>query len=528
MNVNTRTQSIGICLLVALAAGCGSDSSKGKSSSSSATAPATSSSTTPTGGGTGPAPGGGTGSGGTGGISGEFTRTYQGRSYRLYVPDTYQVGTPAPLAVFFHGAGDSSANFYNTVKGSGWTAGARAEAAILVVPDTKSPTGSFPNWSGNPNNDIPQMEAEFAEVLALVRDDVATRYNVDSTQLHAAGFSDGGLFVAVAGIPHADVATSSIFGYGWGAFYPVTPQRKGPVHMACGTNDQFFNGAQQSQAFLTQQGHDVLWEPVNGVGHLFSGISAAIGPSAAMAWMTARPHAGASTTPGTTPTTPPATGSGSGGTGGGTGTTTVSVNTTAQAGLPSIAISYDVYVPANYTQTVPAPVVFAANMGSTPWRAIADAEGVIVVDFRDHDRNGGFNFNYDVLGLNAILTEVEVRWNVDTQRRYYHGFSAGAHWGYVVVLANANSFAALGVNAGSMNIAIQQGVWPGQVQRKIPVAIRHGVNDTVVPVQAGRDDRARLQGAGHPVQIREFNGGHTISAADAADVWGFLKAQRGP
>ena len=96
-------------------------------------------------------------------------------------------------------------------------------------------------------------------------------------------------------------------------------------------------------------------------------------------------------------------------------------------------------------------------MGLAPWRALADRERIIVVDVRDHDRNGGFNFNYDVLGLAAILGDVDGAYNVDTQRRYLHGFSAGAHWGYAGALANGNAFAGLGIGAGSLATARQQG-----------------------------------------------------------------------
>jgi predicted esterase len=237
---------------------------------------------------------------------------------------------------------------------------------------------------------------------------------------------------------------------------------------------------------------------------------------------------GATPAPSPSPSPSPSAGTGSGGTGGPLGLTTRTVTTQAQAGLPATSIDYDVYVPNGVDPATPAPLLVAGLMGLTPWRAIADAEAMIVIDFRDHDRNGGFNFNYDVLGLQAILIDVQSAWNVDTKRIYYHGFSAAAHWGYTIVLANANAFAGLGISAGSLQIATQQGVWPGNVQRLIPVAIRHGNGDTVVPVQSGRDARTALMGAGHPVDYTEFNGGHTIADSDAAAVWAFLRTQRAP
>lgn len=211
-----------------------------------------------------------------------------------------------------------------------------------------------------------------------------------------------------------------------------------------------------------------------------------------------------------------------------TGPVTRTVQTTAQAGLPSISHNYTVYVPTGYDPTVATPVVIASNMGLTPWQALADAETILVVDFRDRDMNGGYDFNYDVLILNAIINDVEAGFAVDDKRIYYHGFSAGAHWGYTIVLANANTFAALAINAGSLGNAVNQGIFPNNVQRPIPVVIRHGSQDQVVPVTEGTQARDLLTGQGHTVVYEAFAGGHTIAPADAAAVWPFLRQQRAP
>jgi predicted esterase len=204
------------------------------------------------------------------------------------------------------------------------------------------------------------------------------------------------------------------------------------------------------------------------------------------------------------------------------------VTTTAQQGYPAINVDYTIYVPSTYDPAAATPVMIAANVGLTPWRNLAEAEGFIAVDFRDHDQNGAWNFNYDVLLFNAILADVQGAWNADTKRIYFHGFSAGAHWGLTVILANANAFAGLGISAGSLGVAINAGVWPGQVQRQIPVAIRQGTQDTVVPPAAGQQTRDLLVGAGHPVDYGEFNGGHTVSAADAQAIWDYLKQFQAP
>lgn len=251
-----------------------------------------------------------------------------------------------------------------------------------------------------------------------------------------------------------------------------------------------------------------------------AGVSSSTSTAPTSSSTTPAPPPPPATTP---PTAPPPATSGSGGSGGALGLTSRTVTTQAQAGFPAISVDYTLYAPSGYTVNTPVPLVLAANMGLTPWQGLAENETFIAIDFRDHDRNGGFNFNYDVLLINAILADVQGAYNVDTKRIYYHGFSAGAHWGYTVVLSNTQVFAGLGINAGSMSNAVLQGVWPGQVQRQIPVAIRHGVSDAVVPIGAGRDDRGRLMGAGHPLDYAEFAGGHSApTAQQAAEIWAFL------
>lgn len=506
-------------LAVALAATIGCNGGGGGSSRGSSTAGVTSGSTAGTTTATTP----GTNPGSTA-PRGSFERTYAGRTYQLHVPAAHDGTRALPLVVAFHGSGDTSRNFFATMQVAGWVAAAEQAGVLLVVPDTKSPYGTFPVWSGNPNNDLPQMQAELDEVLALVEQDVASTWRVDPAHVHGLGFSDGGLFLGAVGLGAPRLATCTILGYGWGAFdiQPLTQRR--PAHLACGSADQFFNGAQQTQAFLAQRGHDVLWEPVSNVGHSFIGLSPAVDPARALAWCLARPGpGGAPVTPGTgTPPGAGTPGAGSGGTGGARGLQTRTVTATP-AGQPAVQVSYDVYVASGYDPATPIPVVFAANMGLAPWQGLAEAQRFIVVDLRDHDRNGGWRFDIDVPVLDAVLRDVNGAWNVDTKRVYYHGFSAGAHFGYAVVLANANVFAGLGISAGSMQTAIAQGIWPGAVTRKIPVAIHHGTNDTVVPVAAGRADRDRLTQAGHPVLFEEFAGGHTVSAQDAQAIWAFLR-----
>lgn len=510
---------VALAALGALGASTGCNGGGGGSSSRGAAA-VTSASTAGTTTATPGAPGAGPGAAAP---TGSFERTFAGRRYQLHVPASYDGRRDLPLVLAFHGSGDSSRNFFATLRVSGWLAAADQAGVLLVVPDTKSPYQTFPVWSGDPNNDLPEMQAELDDVLALVDQDVTPTWRVDPAHVHGLGFSDGGLFLGAVGLPSQRLATCTVLGYGWGAFDIQAVAQRRPVHLACGSTDSFYPRAGQTQAFLAQRGHDVRWEPISGVGHSFIGLSAAIDPASALAWALARPGpGGAPVTPGAGAPGAGTPGTGSGGSGGARGLQTRTVTAQPQ-GQPAVQVSYQVFVASGYDPATPIPVVLAANLGLAPWQALAEAQRFIVVDLRDHDGNGGWRFDIDVPVLDAVLRDVRGAWNVDTKRVYYHGFSAGAHFGYPVVLANANVFAGLAISAGSMQTAIAQGVWPGAVARRIPVVIRHGTTDAVVPVAAARADRDRLQQAGHPVLFEEFAGGHTVSAQDAQAMWAFLR-----
>lgn len=219
------------------------------------------------------------------GTPGEFTQSFGGRSYRMYVPSAYSHSTPIPVVIGFHGAGDSGGNFYAVSSSVGWRTAADSGPFILIVPDTKSPYSDWAVWSGDPMDDFDEMNAEMGEVMDLV-DDVAIHYNVDHDNVYAYGFSDGGLFLAIAGMMYAaDYAGLVIAGYGWGAFYGSEPSWLIPVYMICGQSDSFYSYAEQSQGFLASQGHPLEWVPVPGCGHSFSGLMSYRSPSTIYGWL---------------------------------------------------------------------------------------------------------------------------------------------------------------------------------------------------------------------------------------------------
>jgi predicted esterase len=214
---------------------------------------------------------------------------------------------------------------------------------------------------------------------------------------------------------------------------------------------------------------------------------------------------------------------GSGGSGGGVGTGTARVG----------SVSYAWHVPDCAASGPPSAVVFtqhgSGGTGSqmvTQWASLADRECFIVIG-QDSASGSSWNFGSDVEGLSALVDEVDGLWDVDRSRRYLHGYSAGAHWSYVIGLANSASFGGLGVYAGSLQYAENYAVWPDGTQGPIPVAIGHGTSDGTVPFSQAQYAQAELAGAGWQVDLWSVTGGsHAYDAGHQAVAWAWWEDGR--
>ncbi|RME76463.1 MAG: hypothetical protein D6785_13740 [Planctomycetota bacterium] len=229
---------------------------------------------------------------------------------------------------------------------------------------------------------------------------------------------------------------------------------------------------------------------------------------------------------GNTGTNPPAN-YGSGGSGGG-GIGVISQKTvTVSTSSGSITGKYYIYVPTSYTQSTPIPVLYSQHGAGgngyqmvALWKNVAQTEGFIVVG--QNSQSTGWNFSSDIKIFQAIKQKVEQEYNIHLKKIYLHGFSAGAHWGLVYGLYKADKFAAMALGGGGyMAYAVQTGVWPNNVPRKIPVDIHIGLSDPNLTI--ARDTRNQLTAAGHQVFYKEFNGGHTILPSHPQEIWNNLK-----
>ncbi len=154
------------------------------------------------------------------------------------------------------------------------------------------------------------------------------------------------------------------------------------------------------------------------------------------------------------------------------------------------------------------------------WKPTADAHCFIVYGL-DSETGTSWNFASDVSAFNSMLTHASTSYNIDLDRLFLHGYSAGAHWTHNMALQNSTVIAGYAVYAGSMQTAEVSGAWPSP-GRAIPVHIAHGDADTVVPYAHATYAKGEFDAQGWDSELWTASAGHEYRA-DAQDAaWTFL------
>ncbi len=109
------------------------------------------------------------------------------RTYRLFVPESYDGRTPLPLVLDLHGSGGTSAGQANT---SRFEALAAREGVLVATLQAEGSRWNVPVSDGRPDD---------VAYVADVIDHVAARVCTDSTRVYATGFSGGGRMTSLLG-----------------------------------------------------------------------------------------------------------------------------------------------------------------------------------------------------------------------------------------------------------------------------------------------------------------------------------------
>src|SRR5262249_30512279 len=125
--------------------------------------------------------------------------------------------------------------------------------------------------------------------------------------------------------------------------------------------------------------------------------------------------------------------------------------------------------------------------------------------------------------IHKFIGEIVEAYDCDPKAVYLMGFSQGAMLSLAVALTYP------GLAAGV--VAMSGRVWPQALEQVtdkdtltgLPIFVAHGSRDMLIPIDQGRDARARLSELPVDLTYREYDMGHEVSYDSLKDVTEWLK-----
>lgn len=175
-----------------------------------------------------------------------------GRDGTLYVPKTYQHGSPAPLLIMLHGFagwGDEMRSIFALAEEFG---------VIVIAPESREVT-----WG----KEIPGFDADVRYIGAAYRK-VAAFFDLDPDRVALAGRSDGAGYALSMGLAYGDIFNHLLI-FAGGSMLPYRKKGKPKVFIAHGTLDKTMPidvTARKFVAELKADGYEVTYREYDG-GH---------------------------------------------------------------------------------------------------------------------------------------------------------------------------------------------------------------------------------------------------------------------
>lgn len=118
----------------------------------------------------------------------DLSNDFSERTYRVFVPSTYDKNKKISLVMAFHGAGGTAYSMENT---TGFNDYASNNNFIVCYPQAL-----VENWEeGCKCNKPYRLGIDDVGFVNYLLDKLTSQYNIDSNRIYAVGFSQGGLFV---------------------------------------------------------------------------------------------------------------------------------------------------------------------------------------------------------------------------------------------------------------------------------------------------------------------------------------------
>jgi len=148
--------------------------------------------------------------------SGDYTGPEGNQHYELYIPSTYNAGTPMPLVVALHGCTQTADQFRLLTR---WDALAEAKGFIVVFPQQDPNSNQFKCWNFFQDGHMHRSAGE-PKRIAAVTSFIARNYAVDAHRIYASGLSAGGAMASVLAATYPDLYAA--IGIGSGCEYAAT------------------------------------------------------------------------------------------------------------------------------------------------------------------------------------------------------------------------------------------------------------------------------------------------------------------
>jgi phospholipase/carboxylesterase len=178
----------------------------------------------------------------------------------VYVPETWDGRTPAPLVVALHGGSGHGRDFVWS-----WLREARARGVLLLAPTALGRTWSI---MGGQDLDAPRLRAAV--------DQVAATYNIDRSRVLLTGMSDGATYALLGGL--AEGAPFTHLAPACGVLHPLLLARGGilgahgrRIYLVHGALDWMFpvETARAGRQALEEAGARVVYREIEDLSHTY-------------------------------------------------------------------------------------------------------------------------------------------------------------------------------------------------------------------------------------------------------------------
>jgi len=128
--------------------------------------------------------------------------------------------------------------------------------------------------------------------------------------------------------------------------------------------------------------------------------------------------------------------------------------------------------------------------------------------------------------IDHFIDEILVAYPIDPEKLFLLGFSQGSILSMCYALTHPSRVAGVIAQSGYIPETVDLPVDKASVMGK-PFLLTHGAQDTMLPVEWGRESRDRLLGLGVDLEYHEFQMGHNVSLESLKVILEWLERQIG-